>query len=85
MFRHFYSILIIISIFIAPSAFSQDKNVIERHKKILLEKFPDAKFKNIEVDTYKGKEIYEYEFEFQDKSYEAFITPNDNILRLGLD
>ncbi len=67
------------------SADENDDSIIAAHKKMLLEKFPTAEFTEFEKDRYKGKDIYEYEFVFKDKDYEAFISAEGQILRLGLD
>lgn len=62
-----------------------EDSIISAHKKMLMEKFPSAEFTDFEKDRYKGKDIYEYEFVFKDKDYEAFISAEGQILRLGLD
>ncbi len=58
---------------------------IEEHKTILLGKFPGAQFTEADKGRFKGQEVFEYEFRFQNKSYEAFLTEDGKILRLGLD
>ncbi len=64
---------------------ANDEEVIAAHRQMLLEKFPGARFTEFEIDDYKGQEVFEYEFEFMGKDYEAFITREGKILRLGLD
>ncbi len=64
---------------------ANDEAVFARQQAIILEKFPGAEFTEIEKDRHKGKDIYEYEFTFKGKAYEAFLTADDRILRMGLD
>lgn len=62
-----------------------DDTVIAAHKAQLLEKFPGAEFTEVEIEMHRGKEVFEYEFRFKGKAYEAFMTRDGKILRLGLD
>ncbi len=62
-----------------------DEETIKNHKAMILKRFASADFTEVEKEKYKGVWVFEYEFTFKGKAYEAFINQQGDILRLGLD
>ena len=83
--NHLSLIFLLLGLGASSVTIANDQEVIEQHKKMLLEKFPEAEFTEVEIENYKGQEVFEYEFVFHDEDYEAYVTRSGKILRLSLD
>ena len=81
----YLSFLLIAMSFYSISTLADKDTVINKHKSILLEKYPSAIFVEVEKDKYKGQEIWEYEFIVNRKKYEAFMTESGEIKKLNED
>lgn len=62
-----------------------ETDMLEQHKKVLLEEFPGAKILEIEREKEDGQWVWEYELEFEGEAYELVLTEAGEVLRKELD
>lgn len=52
---------------------------------IIEEAYPGAKITEIEKEKYKGEKIYEVDFKHDGKKFEAIISLEGEIIKVGID
>jgi len=52
---------------------------------IIEEAYPGAKITEIEKEKYKGQKIYEVDFKHDGKKFEAIISLDGEIIKVGID
>lgn len=67
------------------AAVAGETDMLEEHKKVLLQEFPDAKILEIEREKEDGQWVWEYDLEFEGEQYELVLTEAGEILRKELD
>lgn len=52
---------------------------------IIKKRYKSARVKDVDIEIYNGQRVYDVDFIFQGKPYEAFVTRNGHILKVQID
>lgn len=54
-------------------------------KAIIKKRYKTARVKDVDIELYNGQKVYDVDFIFRGKPYEAFVTPSGRILKVQID
>jgi uncharacterized membrane protein YkoI len=54
-------------------------------KSIIKKRYKTARVKDVDIELYNGQKVYDVDFIFRGKPYEAFITASGRILKVQID
>jgi hypothetical protein len=63
------------------------KNVLTKGElvAIIKKRYKNARVKDVDIETFNGKKVYDVDFIYRGKPYEAFITRQGRLLKVQLD
>lgn len=77
----FFCVAIGLLILCGPASAIGKKDV----KEIIEAAYPGAKITEIEKETYQGNKIYEVDFKHDNQKFEAIISLDGEIIKVGVD
>lgn len=80
-----FPLLILALGLVSVAVVAGETDMLEQHKKVLLEEFTGAKILEIEREKEDGQWVWEYELEFEGEVYELVLTEAGEVLRKELD
>ncbi|GLR71740.1 PepSY domain-containing protein [Agaribacter marinus] len=69
----------------APAETNQNALTKGQLKAIIKQRYKNARVKDVDIEVYNGQKVYDVDFIYRGKPYEAFITAKGRILKVQID